>query len=86
MGGWSLGTVSSVPTAANGFYLVTVGGAHSLYLPTGKIKVGQLADLQIVHQNWTFTEQLTPQQIFEKLIYQTDKNNIDHVLVQGIIV
>lgn len=80
------GTGSSVLTAASGFYLATVGGARSLQLPTGQIKVGQLADLQIVHQNWTSTAQLTPQQIFEKLIYQTDKNNIDQVLVQGIIV
>lgn len=45
MTAWHRGTGSSVPTAANGFYLVTVGGVHSLHLPTGQIKVGQLADL-----------------------------------------
>jgi guanine deaminase len=77
------GTSINAITAKNGFYLATVGGAQSLHLKTGQIKVGYLADLQVVKAPYpTFTDQ-TPDDIFEKLIYHTTKNNIKQVFVQG---
>ncbi|MCO6540711.1 MAG: guanine deaminase [Lactobacillus sp.] len=80
------GTQDEFLTIKNAFYLATLGGARSLQLPTGQIKVGCYADLQIVHNNWTTWQSETPAMRFEKLMYHTDKNNIDQVLVQGQII
>lgn len=72
----------SVKTA---FYLATLGGAQSLHLKTGKIAEGYLAYLQVVSlQNDFQTE--TSDNIFEKLMYQTSKADIDQVYVQGELV
>ncbi|WP_219912616.1 amidohydrolase family protein [Bombilactobacillus bombi] len=80
------GTKAPMLTMQNAFYMATIGGALSLHVPTGQIKAGCYADLQIVHQNWKTFQTETPQLRFEKLLYQTDKANIDQVLVQGKIV
>lgn len=73
------GSAISVKTA---FYLATLGGAESLHLRTGKIAPGYLADLQVVSlQNDFQTE--TADNVFEKLMYQTTKDEIEQVYVQG---
>lgn len=77
------GTKDDILSMKNAFYLATVGGALSLQLPTGEIKAGCYADLQVVHQNWTAFQDESPQMRFEKLLYQTTKENIDQVMVQG---
>lgn len=77
------GKRSAPLTAQNAFYLATVGGAESLHLKTGQIKEGYWADLQIVHTKYpAFTPQ-RPQDVFEKLLYQTTAAEIDTVLTQG---
>lgn len=80
------GTQDERLTIQNAFYMATIGGATSLQLPTGQIKAGCYADLQIVRQNWKTFRSETPQMRFEKFLYHTSKSNIDRVLVQGQIV
>ncbi|WP_203650384.1 guanine deaminase [Secundilactobacillus yichangensis] len=69
----------SVKTA---FYLATLGGAQSLHLQAGKIAEGRLADLQVVSLQNNFQTETTDN-IFEKLMYQTSKADVDQVYVQG---
>nr|WP_089108059.1 guanine deaminase [Secundilactobacillus mixtipabuli] len=73
------GSAISVKTA---FYLATLGGAESLHLQTGKIAEGYLADLQVVSMQNDFQTETTDN-IFEKLMYQTSKADINQVYVQG---
>lgn len=77
------GTHDEKLTVQNAFYLATIGGASSLQLPTGQIKKGCYADLQVVHQNWKTFLNETPPMRLEKFLYHTSKENIDYVLVQG---
>nr|WP_082397488.1 guanine deaminase [Companilactobacillus kimchii] len=73
-------------TAANVFYLATVGGALALHLQTGQIKPGFKADLQIVEDQYYELSSNQPQEIFERLIYHTNKENIKQVYVSGKLV
>ncbi|GAX08056.1 guanine deaminase [Secundilactobacillus silagincola] len=76
------GVADSALSVKTAFYLATRGGAESLHLQTGKIAEGYLADMQVVSlQNDFQTE--TSDNIFEKLMYQTSKADIDQVYVQG---
>lgn len=80
------GTHDEMLTMQNAFYMATIGGARSLQLPTGQIKPGFYADLQVVHQNWKTFQNETQQVRFEKFLYNTAKDNIDKVFVQGQVV
>lgn len=80
------GTSTAPITAKNAFYLATVGGATSLHLKAGQIKVGYLADFQVVKAPFPVFYPQTPDQIFEKLIYHTTKATINQVFVQGKLV
>ncbi len=73
-------------TAANVFYLATVGGALALHLKTGRIKASFKADLQIVQDQYYELSSNHPQEIFERLIYHTNKENIKQVYVSGKLV
>lgn len=80
------GTHAPSLTAQNAFYLATRGGAASLNLPTGQIKPGYFADLQVVHSKYATFMQQSEQDIFEKVMYHTTASEIDQVLVQGQLV
>ncbi len=73
-------------TASNVFYLATVGGAKALHLQTGQIKAGYQADLQIVSDSFREVASNQSQDIFERLIYHTNKENILQVYVSGKLV
>ncbi|KAA8434469.1 guanine deaminase [Weissella sagaensis] len=73
-------------TARNAFYMATVGGAQSLNLTTGQVKVGYAADLQIVHTKYPTFGHQEPEDTFDKMMYQTTAAEIDHVMTQGIFV
>lgn len=77
------GTKAAALTAKNAFYLATVGGAESLHLKTGQINPGYLADFQIVQAPYPAFMHQTTDDIFEKLMYHTTKDNITRVFVQG---
>ncbi|KRK63398.1 hypothetical protein C5L30_000997 [Companilactobacillus farciminis] len=73
-------------SAANAFYLATVGGAQALHIKSGQIKSGFKADLQIVQDQYFDISSNEPQEIFERLIYHTNKENIKQVYVSGKLV
>lgn len=73
-------------SAANAFYLATVGGAKALHIKSGQIKSGFKADLQIVQDQYFEISSNEPQEIFERLIYHTNKENIKQVYVSGKLV
>lgn len=73
-------------TAANAFYLATVGGAKALHVKTGLIKPGYQADFQIVKDQYFDISSNDPQEIFERLVYHTNKENIKQVYVSGKLV
>lgn len=76
------GVADSAISVKTAFYLATRGGAESLHLQTGRIAEGYLADMQVVSlQNDFQTE--TSDNVFEKLMYQTSKTDIDQVYVAG---
>jgi len=76
------GVADSAISVKTAFYLATRGGAESLHLQTGKIAEGYLADMQVVSLQNDFQTK-TSDNIFEKLMYQTSKADIDQVYVQG---
>lgn len=78
------GVLDSRITAKTAFYLATVGGAKAINLPTGEIKPGYLADLQIVENQPKPFQPNTSDDIFENLMYATTKNDIKAVYVEGI--
>ncbi|WP_395319618.1 guanine deaminase [Fructilactobacillus frigidiflavus] len=78
------GVPGSRITAKTAFYLATVGGAKAINLPTGEIKPGYLADLQIVENQPKPFQPNTSDDIFENLMYATTKNDIKAVYVEGI--
>lgn len=71
-------------TAKNAFYMATIGGAKSLNLTTGQIKQGYAADLQIIHEKYPTFGHQGPEDMFEKIMYQTTVSEIDHVMTQGV--
>jgi len=73
-------------SAANAFYLATIGGANALHIQTGQIKPGYKADLQIVQDQYFDISSNQPQEIFERLVYHTNKENIKQVYVSGKLV
>lgn len=73
-------------TAANAFYLATVGGANALHIKSGQIKAGFKADFQIVQDQYFDVSSNKPQEIFERLVYHTNKENIKQVYVSGKLV
>lgn len=73
-------------TTANAFYLATIGGASALGIKTGQIKAGFKADFQIVHDQYFNLSSNNPQDIFERLVYHTTKENIKQVYVSGKLV
>ena len=73
-------------TAANAFYLATIGGAEALHIKSGQIKTGFKADLQIVQDQYFDVSSNKPQEIFERLVYHTNKENIKQVYVSGKLV
>lgn len=77
------GVADSSISVKTAFYLATAGGAASLHLKTGQITPGYLADLQIVSLPTPIPPD-SADNIFEKLMYQTTKQTIDQVFVQGI--
>lgn len=64
------------------FYLATIGGAQSLNLPVGEIQAGKVADLQVVKDRFDRPSE-TPQERFERLLYQTHRSEIVQVYTQG---
>ncbi|GAX07232.1 guanine deaminase [Secundilactobacillus pentosiphilus] len=76
------GVADSAISVKTAFYLATLGGAESLHLQTGKIAPGYLADLQVVSLQNDFQTD-TADNVFEKLMYQTTKNEIAQVYVRG---
>lgn len=73
-------------SATNAFYLATIGGAQALHIKTGQIKAGFKADLQIVQDQYTDTFSKNLNDVFERLVYQTTKDNILQVYVSGRLV
>ncbi|MQS74875.1 guanine deaminase [Lactobacillus halodurans] len=80
------GTDNARLSADNVFYLATVGGAKALHIPVGQIKSGFKADLQIVQDQYFDVFSNEPQEIFERLVYHTNKENIKQVYVSGKLV
>lgn len=76
------GVADSAISVKTAFYLATLGGAQSLHLQAGKLAEGYLADLQVVSLQNNFQTETTDN-IFEKLMYQTSKADINQVYVQG---
>lgn len=64
------------------FYLATIGGAQALNLPVGEIQAGKVADLQVVKDRFDRPSE-TPQDRFERLLYQTHRSEIVQVYTQG---
>lgn len=78
------GVPDSRITAKTAFYLATVGGAKAINLPTGELKPGYLADLQIVENQPKPFQPATSDDIFENLMYATTQNDIKTVYVEGL--
>lgn len=76
------GVKDSRITMANAFYLATVGGAKALQLKTGEIAPGFQADFQIVNDHQTLMK-LSSADIFQRLMYQTEQQDIQSVYVAG---
>lgn len=78
------GVPDSRITAKTAFYLATVGGAKAINLPTGELKPGYSADLQIVENQPKPFQPATSDDIFENLMYATTQNDIKTVYVEGL--
>lgn len=74
------GSRISVQTA---FYLATKGGAEALNLPVGEIAAGKQADLQIVTDQLPWPDDEGPLDRLERLLYQTHREQVAEVLVNG---
>ncbi|MGN1279909.1 MAG: guanine deaminase [Limosilactobacillus sp.] len=79
------GVADSQITAATAFYLATAGGAQALNLSAGRIAPGYRADLQVVwaHRMWGNE---TTDDVFERLMYQTEAADVKDVYVNGRLV
>ncbi|MCI1974622.1 MAG: guanine deaminase [Limosilactobacillus sp.] len=69
-------------TMATAFYLATVGGAKALRLKTGEIAPGYQADFQIVNGHRSLMK-LSRMDVFQRLMYQTEQQDIHSVYVAG---
>ena len=76
------GVKDSRITMPNAFYLATVGGAQALHLKTGKLEEGYQADFQIVNGHPALMK-MTSADIFQRLMYQTEQQDIQEVYVAG---
>ena len=76
------GVKDSRITMANAFYLATVGGAKALQLKVGEIAPGFQADFQIVNGHPALMK-LSIADIFQRLMYQTEQQDIQSVYVAG---
>lgn len=76
------GVKNSRITMANAFYMATRGGAEALHLQTGVIQAGYAADLQIVKMHPALMP-LDDDDIFQRLMYQTEQKDIQSVFVNG---
>lgn len=76
------GVKDSRITMANAFYLATVGGAKALQLKVGKIAPGFQADFQIVNGHRALMK-LSIADVFQRLMYQTEQQDIQSVYVAG---
>ncbi len=73
-------------SASNVFYLATIGGANALHIKSGQIKAGFKADFQIVQDQYFEISSNNSNDIFERLVYHTNKENIKQVYVAGNLV
>lgn len=76
------GVTDSRISMTNAFYLATAGGAEALHLNSGQIETGRIADLQIVKAHRSLMP-MTPQDVFERLMYQSEPADIKAVYVAG---
>lgn len=76
------GVKNSRITMANAFYLATVGGAGALKLKSGQIRPGFQADFQIVNGHQSLMK-LSSADVFQRLMYQTEQQDIQSVYVAG---
>jgi guanine deaminase len=76
------GVKDSRITMANAFYMATRGGTEALHLQTGVIQAGYAADLQIVKMHPALMP-LDDDDIFQRLMYQTEQKDIQTVFVGG---
>lgn len=76
------GVKDSRITMANAFFMATRGGAQALHLKSGVIQEGFAADLQIVNMHPALMP-LTDADVFQRLMYQTEQQDIQEVLVAG---
>lgn len=76
------GVANSRISASTAFYLATVGGAKALHIDSGQIVPGKLADLQVVSARSALIP-LSQQDVFERLMYQTERENVQAVWVNG---
>ena len=76
------GVKDSQITVTEAFYLATAGGGQALHLAAGHIAPGYRADLQIVRAHWSWGWQ-TAADTFERLMYQTEADDICSVYVNG---
>ncbi|MCC3237943.1 amidohydrolase family protein, partial [Pediococcus acidilactici] len=80
------GVANSRISAAQAFYMATVNGARALHIPAGQIKRGCYADLQIVRDGLAEVSSTAPTDIFSRLMYQTNPDDISKVLIAGNLV
>lgn len=80
------GTQNARLSASNAFYLATIGGAKALHINSGQIKAGFKADFQIVQDQYFELSSDNASEIFERLVYHTNKENIKQVYVAGKLV
>ncbi|MGR3916517.1 amidohydrolase family protein [Pediococcus acidilactici] len=80
------GVANSRISAAQAFYMATVNGARALHIPAGQIKRGCYADLQIVRDGLAEISSTVPTDIFSRLMYQTNPDDISKVLIAGNLV
>nr|WP_240704472.1 guanine deaminase [Companilactobacillus zhachilii] len=80
------GTPAARLSASNAFYLATIGGAKALHINSGQIKAGFKADFQIVQDQYFELSSDKSSEIFERLVYHTNKENIKQVYVAGKLV
>lgn len=73
-------------SAKQAFYMATIGGAEALHIRAGQIKVGFKADLQIVRDELSAISSNASRDVFERLMYQTNADNISKVFVSGKLV
>ena len=82
------GVKNSAITLSNAFYTATVAGGKALNIAVGKLEKGYIADFQIVNLEelpifGKLYEELSPQDILDKILLLSESSNIKEVWVQG---